>query len=103
MGKPLVRPPIGINAPFRFGPFECREFYMTHVIPSARLAGLYATSSDVASYLRRRRADLLDRIRQLARGLAEILRLPARSVVDLCLRSQMSRPAPLLNDDDPGH
>jgi SAM-dependent methyltransferase len=69
-----------------FGPFERREFPMTHVIPSARLADLYATSSDVASIPAAQRADLLDRIREHARGLPEIVRLPARSVVDLCLR-----------------
>jgi len=60
---------------------------MTHVIPSERLADLYATSSDVASLPAAARAHLLDRIRQLSRGLPEILRLPARSVVDLCLKS----------------
>jgi SAM-dependent methyltransferase len=70
-----------------FGPFERREFLMTHVIPSERLADLYATSSDVASLPAAARADLLDRIRHLSRGLPEILWLPARSVVDLCLRS----------------
>lgn len=70
-----------------YGPFERREFPMTHVIPSERLADLYATSSDVASLPAAARADLLDRIRQLSRGLPEILRLPARSVVGLCLRS----------------
>jgi SAM-dependent methyltransferase len=69
-----------------FGPFERREFPVTHIVPSARLADLYATSSDVASLPARIRVDLLDRIRQLSRGLPEILRLPARSVVDLCLR-----------------
>ena len=70
-----------------FGPFERREFPMTHVIPSERLADLYATSSDVGSLPPAARADLLDRIRHLSRGLPEILRLPARSVIDLCFRS----------------
>jgi SAM-dependent methyltransferase len=70
-----------------FGPFERREFPMTHVIPSERLADLYATSSDVASLPAAARADLLDRIRQLSRGLPEILRLPTRSVIDLCFTS----------------
>jgi SAM-dependent methyltransferase len=70
-----------------FGPFERREFPMTHVIPSERLADLYATSSDVASVPAAARADLLDRIRQLSRGLPKIRRLPARSVIDLCFRS----------------
>lgn len=81
-------PPLDGAAPSSagFGPFERREFSMTHVISSERLADLYATSSDVASLPAGARADLLDRIRQLSRGLPEILRLPARSVVDLCLR-----------------
>ena len=70
-----------------FGPFERREFPMTHVIASERLADLYATSSDVGSLPPAARADLLDRIRHLSRGLPEILRLPARSVIDLCFRS----------------
>jgi SAM-dependent methyltransferase len=69
-----------------FGPFERREFPVTHVIPSARLADLYATSSDVASLPDRVRHDLLDRIRRLSSALAELLHLPARSVVDLCGR-----------------
>jgi SAM-dependent methyltransferase len=70
-----------------FGPFERREFPVTHVLPSARLADLYATSSDVASLPDAVRIDLLDRIRQLSRACPETLRLPARTVVDLCLRS----------------
>jgi SAM-dependent methyltransferase len=69
-----------------FGPFERREFPMTHVIPSDRLADLYATSSDVDSLPIAARADLLDRIRQLSRGLPKVLRLPARSVIDLCFK-----------------
>jgi SAM-dependent methyltransferase len=75
------------QAPEGFGPFERLEFPMTHVIPSDRLADLYATSSDVASLSAAARTDLLDRIRQLSRGLPKVLRLPARSVVDLCFRS----------------
>jgi SAM-dependent methyltransferase len=70
-----------------FGPFERREFPVTHVIPSARLADLYATSSDVASLPDPVRNDLLDRIRRLSSVLPDALHLPARSVVDLCLRS----------------
>jgi SAM-dependent methyltransferase len=69
-----------------FGPFERREFPMTHVVPSARLADLYATSSDVASLADPIRNDLLDRIRRLSSGLPDVLHLPARSVVDLCVR-----------------
>lgn len=70
-----------------FGPFEGREFPMIHVMSSERLADLYATSSDVGSLPAAARADLVDRIRQLSRGLPEILRLPAKSVIDLCFRS----------------
>jgi SAM-dependent methyltransferase len=70
-----------------FGPFERREFPVTHVLPSARLADLHATSSDVASLPDAVRVELLGRIRALAQGLPEILQLPARTVVDLCLRS----------------
>jgi SAM-dependent methyltransferase len=70
-----------------FGPFERREFPVTHVIPSARLADLYATSSDVASLPLETRDALLERIRELGRGLPEILHLRGRTVVDLCVRS----------------
>jgi SAM-dependent methyltransferase len=69
-----------------FGPFERRAFRVTHEIPSARLADLYATSSDVASLPSGTRAELLDRIRELARGFPETLHLPGRTVVDLCAR-----------------
>jgi SAM-dependent methyltransferase len=69
-----------------FGPFERREFPLTHVIPSARLPDLYATSSDVASLPHTVRKDLLGRIRRLSHGLPDTLHLPARSVVDLCVR-----------------
>jgi len=69
-----------------FGPFERREFPVTHVLPSARLADLYATSSDVASLPASDRSDLLERIRELARGFPAILQLPGRTVVDLCSR-----------------
>ena len=69
-----------------FGPFERREFRFTHVLPSVRLADLYATSSDVASLPTPVRTELIDRIRQLSRGMPHMLHLPARSVVDLCMR-----------------
>jgi len=72
--------------PDGFGPFERREFPVTHDIPSARLVDLYATSSDVASLPDAVRNDLLDRIRRLSSGLPDVLHLPARSVVDLCMR-----------------
>jgi SAM-dependent methyltransferase len=71
-----------------FGPFERREFPMIHAIRSARLADLYATSSDVASLADPVRNDLLDRIRRLSSGLPDVLHLPARSVVDLCVRRE---------------
>jgi SAM-dependent methyltransferase len=74
------------DAAVGFGPFERREFPVTHVLPSARLADLYATSSDVASLPDPVRHDLLDRIRRLSSALPEVLHLPARSVVDLCRR-----------------
>jgi SAM-dependent methyltransferase len=70
-----------------FGPFERREFPVTHVIPSARLADLYATSSDVASLPEPVRRELLHRIRGLATELPETLHIPGRTVVDLCARS----------------
>jgi SAM-dependent methyltransferase len=70
-----------------FGPFERREFPVSHVIPSARLADLYATSSDVASLPEPVRRELLDRIRGLAAELPETLHIRGRTVVDLCVRS----------------
>jgi SAM-dependent methyltransferase len=69
-----------------FGPFERREFPTTHVLPAARLADLYATSSDIVSMPAPTRARLLDRIRQLSGGLPKSLNLPGRTVVDLCVR-----------------
>jgi SAM-dependent methyltransferase len=71
-----------------FGPFERREFPMTHVIASARLADLYATSSDVASLPEPVRRDLLDRVRRLSSELPETLHIPGRTVVDLCVRRE---------------
>lgn len=70
-----------------FEPFDRREFPATHITPSARLADLYATSSDVASIPSPDREELLAAIRRLAKELPETLRLPARTVVDLCYRS----------------
>ena len=70
-----------------FAPFERREFPVTQVIPSSRLAALYATSSDIASMRRSDREELLAEIDRLARELPETLHLPARTVVDLCVRS----------------
>ena len=54
-----------------FGPFERREFRVTHDITAARLADLYATSSDVASMPEPVRRVLLDRVRRLSRELPE--------------------------------
>jgi SAM-dependent methyltransferase len=70
-----------------FSPFERHDFPVTHVIPSARLADLYATSSDVASLPEPVRRELLDRIRRLEAELPETLHIPGRTVVDLCVRS----------------
>jgi SAM-dependent methyltransferase len=69
-----------------FDPFERREFPATHILPAARLADLYATSSDIVSLPDPTRAQLLDRITQLSRGLPTTLQLPGRTVVDLCVR-----------------
>ena len=71
-----------------FGPFERREFPLTHVVPSARLADLYATSSDLASLPEDVRVELFARIRTIATSLPETLRLPSRTVVDVCARLQ---------------
>jgi SAM-dependent methyltransferase len=65
---------------------ERREFPTTHLLASARLADLYATSSDVASLPPSTRIELLGRIHELARQLPKTLELPGRSVVDLFLR-----------------
>jgi SAM-dependent methyltransferase len=70
-----------------FDPFERGEFPAMHVLPAARLADLYATSSDIVSMPAPTRAWLLDRVTQLSRGLPETLHLPQRTVVDLCVRN----------------
>jgi SAM-dependent methyltransferase len=67
-----------------FTPFERSEFPTTHLVPSARLADLYATSSDVASMPPSILAELLGQIREVSRRLPEILRFPSRTEVDLC-------------------
>jgi ubiquinone/menaquinone biosynthesis C-methylase UbiE len=66
-----------------FSPFERSEFPTIHEVPSARLADLYATSSDVASLPPRERAGLLERIKEVSRELPEILQFPTRTMVDL--------------------
>jgi SAM-dependent methyltransferase len=71
-------------APVGFSQFERREFPLTHVLSAARLADLYATSSDVAAMPIAARTELLDRIRSIAHRLPGQLRLPSRTVVDLC-------------------
>jgi hypothetical protein len=53
---------------------------------SARLADLFATSSDIASLPDPRRGLLLERIRELAAGLPETLELAERSDVQLWFR-----------------
>lgn len=74
-----------------FGGVERREFRVTHRFPSSRLADLYATSSDIASMPSETRSELLDLIRELARGFPEVLQLPGRTVVDLCVRDDEER------------
>lgn len=69
-----------------FGPWERREFPLTHVLDSARIADLYATSSDIGAMAPDDRAALLAEIGALARTLPETLHLPSRTVVDLCVR-----------------
>jgi SAM-dependent methyltransferase len=65
---------------------ERLEFPTTHTLPSARLADLFATSSDVASLPEQERIALLARVRELSRDLPKTLELPGRSVVDLFFR-----------------
>jgi SAM-dependent methyltransferase len=69
-----------------FGPFERREFPVSHTIPSARIADLYATSSDVASLPPATRRTLLDRVRELSSEKAPMMTLAGRSVVHHCYR-----------------
>ncbi|HET9248531.1 MAG TPA: hypothetical protein VFP13_01135 [Actinomycetota bacterium] len=69
-----------------FTPLERRSFRTTHTIASARLADLFATSSDIASLPEPRRTGLLDRIAELAAGFPERLELPERSDVQLWFR-----------------
>jgi SAM-dependent methyltransferase len=81
--RSFAGPPAAVDG---FTPFERREFPTTHIVPSARIADLYATSSDVASLPQGARTELLARIGELARSLPEVLELPGRSVVDLAQR-----------------
>ena len=70
-----------------YTPFERRSFETTHAIASARLADLFATSSDIASLPERRRATLLARIGELAARLPSRLELPERTDVQFCVRT----------------
>lgn len=78
-----AEPPATVEG---FDEWERRAFPATHLLPATRLADLYATFSDILSLPAPTRAWLLDRIRQLSRGLPETLHLPQRTVVDLCVR-----------------
>jgi SAM-dependent methyltransferase len=69
-----------------FTALERRSFPTTRTMPSARLADLYATSSDIASLPEPRRGLLLQRIRELAADLPERLELAERSDVQLWFR-----------------
>ncbi len=69
-----------------FTPFERAEFPITQVLPSARLADLYATSTDVASLPEDLRTGLLAHVRKLSARLPTLVELQRRSVVDLCFR-----------------
>jgi SAM-dependent methyltransferase len=79
-----AEPPVTVDG---FEPFERREFPFVHELPSARLADLYATSSDIASLPRDERGRLLERIREISRTLPDVLRLPSRTVVDVSRRT----------------
>jgi SAM-dependent methyltransferase len=69
-----------------FTSLERRSFATTRPISSARLADLYATSSDIASLPEPRRGRLLERIGELAADLPETLELAERSDVQLWFR-----------------
>ena len=69
-----------------FAALERRSFATTRTMASARLADLYATSSDIASLPEPHRGRLLERIGRLAGDLPETLELAERSDVQLWLR-----------------
>ena len=69
-----------------FTTLERRSFPTTRTMPSARLADLFATSSDIASLLESQRSRLLARIGELAADLPESLELAERSDVQLSFR-----------------
>jgi SAM-dependent methyltransferase len=70
-----------------FTTLERRSFPITRTMASARLADLFATSSDVASLPEPRRGRLLERIGELAADLPETLELAERSDVQLWFRA----------------
>jgi SAM-dependent methyltransferase len=82
------RPPARVPG---FTRFERSEFPTIHEVPAARLADLYATSSEVASLPPELRADLLGRIREVSRRLPEVLRFPSRTVVDLAFANAAAK------------
>ena len=69
-----------------FTTLERRSFPTTRTMPSARLADLFATSSDIGSLPDPRRGQLLERIGELAADLPETLELAERSDVQLWFR-----------------
>ena len=69
-----------------FTTLERRSFPTTRTMASARLADLFATSSDIASLPEPRRSRLLARIGELAAELPETLELAERSDVHLWFR-----------------
>ena len=73
-----------------FTTLERRSFPTTRTMASARLADLYATSSDIASLPEPQRGRLLERIGELAADLPETLELAERSDVQLWFRGGSS-------------
>ena len=71
-----------------FTPLERRSFRTTRTIASARLADLFATSSDIASLPEPERTRLLARIRGIASTFPETIELPERSDVQLWFRAR---------------
>jgi SAM-dependent methyltransferase len=76
-------PPEAIDG---FTAFERGSFPISHVMPSSRVADLYATSSDIASLPSSVRDDLLARIAELTARLPETIEIAERSDVQLCVR-----------------
>ena len=69
-----------------FTTLERRSFPTTRTMASARLADLFATSSDIGSLSEPQRGRLLERIGELAADLPETLELAERSDVQLWIR-----------------